>query len=180
MIADVISLRRARGARSSRLLAAVVAAVIAMAGALSGAVVAASGAHAEDILKRVTVKGSFADVRTDLQDAIINQGLKIDYNGKIGDMLKRTGSDVGSSKEIYDDAEYFTFCSSRLSRAMMEADPINVGMCPYMMFVFTRAGQPGEVTIGYRAAAMRGDDASQKALQEINTLLDTIMKDASK
>lgn len=136
-------------------------------------------AHAEDVLKRTTVKGDFAGVRADLQDAIVNQGLKIDYNGKIGDMLKRTGADVGSSKEIYSDAEYFTFCSAKLSRSMMEADAANVGMCPYMMFVYATPDKPGEVTIGYRAAAMRGNDASQKALGEINKLLDTIVKDAS-
>lgn len=132
-----------------------------------------------DPLKTVSVKGSYEDIRSDLQNAIVNQGLKIDYNGKIGDMLKRTGADVGSAKEIYADAEYFTFCSSKLSRTMMEADPLNVGMCPYMMFVYEKAGTPGEVTIGYRAAAMRGNDASRAALGEINALLDKILKDAS-
>lgn len=140
---------------------------------------AAAPAHADDILRTATVKGSFADARGFLQDSIVNQGLKIDYNGKIGDMLKRTGADVGSSKDIYADAEYFTFCSSKLSRSMMEADPLNVGMCPYMMFVYEPAGKPGEVTIGYRAAAMRGNDASKAALGEINALLDKILKDAS-
>jgi uncharacterized protein (DUF302 family) len=139
----------------------------------------ATMALAADPLKTVTVKGTFDDVRTDLQNAIVNQGLRIDYNGKIGDMLKRTGADVGSTKEIYTNAEYFTFCSSKLSRAMMEVDAINVGMCPYSMFAFEVAGQPGVVTIGYRAAAARGDDASQKALATINALLDTILKEAS-
>ena len=55
---------------------------------------AAAPASADDILRTATVKGSFADARGFLQDAIVNQGLKIDYNGKIGDMLKRTGADV--------------------------------------------------------------------------------------
>ncbi len=145
--------------------------------ALAG--LSATAALASDPLKTVTVKGSFDDVRTDLQDAIVKQGLKVDYNGRIGEMLKRTGADVGSTKDVYANAEYFTFCSSKLSRAMMEADAVNVGMCPYMMFAYEAAGKPGEVTIGYRSLAARGDDASQKALATINTLLDTILKDAS-
>lgn len=142
-------------------------------------VAVATPAAADDPLKTATVKGAFEDVRTDLQDAIINQGLKVDYNGKIGEMLKRTGADVGSTKEVYSNAEYFTFCSSKLSRAMMEADPINMGMCPYMMFVYESAGKPGEVTIGYRGLAARGDAGSQKALATINALLDAILKEAS-
>lgn len=157
-------------------------ATLRIAALLSTAVVAvmvAASPAAADPLKMVTVKGSFENVRTDLQDAIINQGLKVDYNGKIGDMLKRTGADVGSTKEIYTNAEYFTFCSSKLSRTMMEADPGNVGMCPYMMFAYEAAGKPGEVTIGYRMLAARGDEASQKALATINALLDTILKEAS-
>lgn len=147
--------------------------------ALATAPLAVTSANADDVLRTTTIKGSFADARGFLQDAIVNQGLVIDYNGKIGDMLKRTGADVGSAKEIYTGAEYFTFCSSKLSRIMMEADPLNVGMCPYMMFVFEAPGKPGEVTIGYRAAAMRGNDASKAALGQINALLDKILKDAS-
>lgn len=132
-----------------------------------------------DPLKTVSVKGAYEDIRADLQNAIVNQGLKIDYNGKIGEMLKRTGADVGSTKDVYANAEYFTFCSSKLSRAMMEVDANNVGMCPYMMFAYEKADKPGEVTIGYRSLAARGDEASQKALATINALLDTILKEAS-
>ncbi|MBL8565869.1 MAG: DUF302 domain-containing protein [Hyphomicrobiaceae bacterium] len=166
--------RSIRGASSVRAFVCLAASALAVTAGIG-----AGPAKADDILKRVTKKAEFADARTDLQNAIINQGLKIDYNGRIGEMLKRTGSDVGSSKEIYTDAEYFTFCSSKLSRAMMEADPINMGMCPYMMFVYAAPDKPGEVTIGYRAAAMRGNEASHKALTDINALLDTILKEAS-
>ena len=146
--------------------------------ALAG--LSATSALAADPLTTVNVKGNYDDVRTDLQEAIVKQGLRIDFNGKIGDMLKRTGADVGSTKEVYTNAEYFTFCSSKLSRAMMEVDAGNVGMCPYVMYLYEAAGKPGEVTIGYRTVPARGDDASQKALATINTLLGTILKDASK
>jgi len=140
---------------------------------------AASASHAEDAVHSATVERAFADVRTDLQNAIINQGLRIDYNGRVGEMLQRTGADVGSTVEIYKQAEYFTFCSSRLSRAMMEADPLNMGLCPYVMFVFESALKPGHVTVGYRMIPIRGNEQSQKALNEINTLLGTILAEAT-
>jgi len=114
-----------------------------------------------------------------LQNAIINQGLTIDYNGKLGDMLKRTAKDVGAKGDLYIDAEYFTFCSSRLSRKMMDADPVNMGLCPYMMFLYERVGNEGKVTVGYKEMPMRGDEGSQKALTEINTLLEAILQETA-
>lgn len=149
---------------------------------LSGLMLAAErpvAASDVDPLHTKTITRAYADVRVDLQNAIINQGLTIDYNGKLGDMLKRTAKDVGAKGDIYVDAEYFTFCSSRLSRKMMDADPKNMGLCPYMMFLFERVGEDGKVTVGYKEMPMRGDSGSQEALKEINTLLQAILDEAT-
>ncbi|KAB2851709.1 MAG: DUF302 domain-containing protein [Hyphomicrobiaceae bacterium] len=138
-------------------------------------------AFAEDGAVRVaTKKGKFADVRSDLEEAIVNQGLKIDFNGKVGDMLKRTGADVGSTKTIYSSAEYFTFCSAQLSRAAMEADPANISHCPYTIFVYERAEQPGVVYVGYRRPQGQGSDASRKATAAIDKLLEKILTSVAK
>jgi uncharacterized protein (DUF302 family) len=131
-----------------------------------------------DLLVVKTVKRPYADVRTDLSNAIVNQGLKVDLNGHIGDMLKRTAADIGATGEVYSYAEYFTFCSSKLSRTMMEMDPVNMGLCPYTMFIYERPGG-GEVTVGYKSMPMRGNDKSQASLQAINKLLETILKEAT-
>lgn len=139
----------------------------------------AQAADAIDPLKTRTVERSYADMRIDLQNAIINQGLAIDYNGRLGDMLKRTAKDVGASGDLYLNAEYFTFCSSLLSRRMMDADPANVGLCPYMFFLYERVGGEGKVTVGYKEMPMRGDAGSQAALTEINTLLKKILDEAT-
>lgn len=147
--------------------------------ALAGVMPAPTHAAEKDLLTTRVVKRAYADVRIDIQNAIINQGLKIDFNGRLGDMLKRTASDVGAKGDLYVDAEYFTFCSSKLSRAMMDADPVNLGLCPYTMFVYQRAGTKDEVTIGYKGMPMRGDEASRKTLTDINALLDKILDDAS-
>lgn len=138
-----------------------------------------SAADADDVMATRSVERSFADARVDLQNAIVNQGLAIDFNGKIGDMLKRTAKDVGAKGEVYADAEYFTFCSSVLSRRMMDADPLNMGLCPYVMFVYESVGSKGKVTVGYKRMPMRGATDSQSSLKEINILLEKILLEAT-
>ncbi len=125
-------------------------------------------------------KASFDDVRFELNNAIVGRGLAIDFNGQVSKMLERTGADVGSTKPIYKKAEYFTFCSAKLSRQAMEADGANISVCPYVVFIYEKAAAPGTVHVGYRKAPLAGSAASKKALGEINKLLDGIAKDAVK
>ncbi len=135
--------------------------------------------QADDDIKVITAKASFADVKQDLEDAIVNRGLVIDYNAKIGDMLDRTGKDVGSTKKIYNGAETVQFCSAVLSRKTMEADPANIAFCPYVIFYYERADQPGTVHIGFRELDDDGSDASEKAKEAVNKLLEEIIKEAA-
>jgi hypothetical protein len=134
----------------------------------------------EGALKLYSKKSSYDDVRFDLQNAIIGRGLTVDFNGQLSKMLERTGADVGSTKPIYKQAEYFTFCSAKLSRAMMEADPSNVGFCPYVVFIYETATAPGTIHVGYRRLQPHGSAASRAALAEIERLLDGIVKEAAK
>ena len=131
-------------------------------------------------LKTYGKKGSYEDVKFELNDAIIRRGLAIDYTGHINKMLERTGADVGSTKKIYANAEFFMFCSAKLSRDMIEADPANLGYCPYVIFLYEVADKPGEIVVGYRRPLAKGDTASQKALAAIDALLDGIVKEAAK
>lgn len=125
-----------------------------------------------------TRKGAtYEDVRLDLENAIIAEGLKLDYIGNIATMLQRTGPDVGSNQPVYQHAEFFTFCSAKLSRAMMEADPANMAQCPYIVFAYQRAATSKEVVVGYRKVAVGGRGA--KPLEEINALLDRIARAAA-
>ncbi|HZT48206.1 MAG TPA: DUF302 domain-containing protein, partial [Hyphomicrobiaceae bacterium] len=78
-------------------------------------------------------------------------------------------------------AEFVTFCSAKLSRAMMEADPANIAYCPYVIFIYEAADRPGETVVGYRRPRPAGsDEASRKALADIDALLDGIVSDAVK
>lgn len=106
-------------------------------------------------------EAGYDDVKFDLQNAIISRGLTVDFNGKVSTMLERTGADVGSTRPIYKQAEYFTFCSAKLSRATMEAAPVNVGFCPYVVFIYETVTAPGTIYVGYRRPLLQGSVESK-------------------
>lgn len=138
------------------------------------------GVSADDNHRRLySTEGDFGDIRLFVKDAIINQGLVIDYNGHVGEMLKRTRADVGSSKELYKEAEYFLFCSAVISRKIMEADPANLSFCPYIIFFYELMTEPGKVYVGYRRPAIVGSEASRKSLAAVDDLLHRIVREAT-
>ena len=129
----------------------------------------ASAAHAEEMITYSTDQ-SFGDVTFGVENAILNQGLVLENVSHVGDMLDRTGADVGSDVKVFEAADVFSFCSASLSRKVMEADPMNVGFCPYDIFVM-QLPDSEEVTIGYRAFP-------EGPMQEVQSLMDEIAKEA--
>jgi len=124
-------------------------------------------------------KAKFETVRDDLKSSIEGKGLVIDYHSKINSMLERTGKDVGSTKKLYVDAQAFVFCSAALSRKTMEADPANIGMCPYTMTVYATAQEPDKVYVTYRRPwRPDGSPASKAALREVEALMDGVAREA--
>jgi len=109
-------------------------------------VVLAGQALASEVIT-TPFSGSFDDATFAVESAIVGQGLVIDHVSHVGEMLDRTGADVGSSKKIFEAADIFLFCSAKISRQVMEADPMNIGYCPYGIFV---AEDESGVQIGYR------------------------------
>lgn len=146
--------------------------------ALAFALPFSAGAVSAGELKTFSKKGAFEGIAFDVENAIIEKGLVIDAKGDVGGMLKRTGADVGSDKELYVGAKYFAFCSAVLSRKMMEADPENLGLCPYIVFVYELKSNPGNVIAGYRSVGERGNDASEDALDAVDKMLEGIVKSA--
>ncbi|MGR3814864.1 MAG: DUF302 domain-containing protein [Cognatishimia activa] len=117
----------------------------------------------------VAYDGSFEDASFAVESAIVDRGLVIDYVSHVGDMLNRTGVDVGSDAAIFDAADIFLFCSAVLSREVMEADPSNIQFCPYGIFV-TEIN--GDVSIGHRTYP-------EGPMQKVQALLQDIVTDAS-
>ncbi|UXU76563.1 DUF302 domain-containing protein (plasmid) [Paracoccus sp. SMMA_5_TC] len=97
-----------------------------------------------------TVDGSFDDVVFAVEQAITNEGLVIDLKSHVGDMLARTKEDVGGAKDLFTHADIFSFCSAKVSRQVMEADPANIQHCPYTIFVYEKADEPGKIVVGHR------------------------------
>ncbi len=123
---------------------------------------------AQDQAVTYPFEGSFADATFAVENAIVGRGLVIDYVSHVGDMLARTGADVGSDVKLFEAADVFLFCSAQISREVMEADAMNIAHCPYGIFV---ADQEGAVTIGYRTYP-------EGEMQTVQTLLEDIVKEA--
>ena len=140
---------------------------------LAGLFLAHSAHAAGDDVTTLKSDAAFADVAAGIENAIVNRGFKVDYHGFIGDMLKRTASDVDAGKALYKDAEFFTFCSAVVSRKVMEADIGDIAYCPYVVFAYETAENPGEVTVGFRNLPDGGERGPVNALQS------DIIKDAA-
>ncbi|MCA1979463.1 MAG: DUF302 domain-containing protein [Thiobacillus sp.] len=122
-------------------------------------------------------KGNYADVRDLVQASIEGKGLKINHTNQIAGMLERTGKDIGATKQVYENGEQFEFCSAKISREMMEADPHAIVMCPYIISVYTIPGDK-TVYIAYRKPGPAKAPALKKALGDVEKLLTDIIKDA--
>lgn len=134
----------------------------------SAAFIAAAGTAAAQGVTTYDFDGSFEDAAFGVESAIVGRGLVIDFTSHVGEMLARTGADVGSDVDLFTAADVFLFCSAVLSRKVMEADPMNIGHCPYGIFV---AEREGAVMVGYR-------NMPEGPMQEVQALLDEIARDA--
>ncbi|GAA6200868.1 hypothetical protein NBRC116599_20930 [Aquicoccus sp. SU-CL01552] len=132
--------------------------------------VAAQGAAAQEMVRYDTDQ-SFDDVAFGIENAILDAGLVVDHVSHVGAMLERTREDVGSDKVLFSKADVYSFCSAKVSRSVMEADPMNIVFCPYDIFVAELADKPGEVIVGYR-------QFPEGAMQEVQAMLEEIVKTA--
>ena len=146
---------------------------------LLGSLVSVSQAQSErdEYMRLFSIEGNYEDVREDLELAITDRGMIINNVSHIGKMLARTGKAVGASKQIFVEAEALEFCSSVISRKMMEADPHNIVFCPYIISLYTLPGEKNRVYVAYRRPLPVGSPASKQALQRVEKLLQSIVDD---
>ena len=134
----------------------------------------AAAASAQEVTVR-SVRGEFDDVKERVVLAIGNRGLVLNYTAYIGNMLERTGKDIGRERRVYDKAESLEFCSAGVSRATMEADPRNIAYCPYAIAIYTLPGDAQKVYVAYRKPPQY-----TPPLREVGRLLDAIVREALK
>ena len=138
---------------------------------LAVAVAVAGAAHAEwsDDGQRVvvTTEAAFADVRFDLENAIIGRGLVVSDVAKVGEMLERTAADLGYAPSPYAAAEVVEFCSAPLTRAMVDADRADLVHCPYRIAVYALVDEPGTVYLAYPKPTAGGATPPREAVEAL-------------
>ena len=139
-----------------------------------------AGTTRDAYMRMYVVNSSYEFVRDDLELAITGRGIKINNISHIGDMLARTGKDVGASKQIFEHAEAFEFCSATVSRATMEADPHNIVFCPYIIAVYSLPGEKNRTYISFRRPTLVGSAASKDALQKVEDLMSSIVAEVAR
>jgi uncharacterized protein (DUF302 family) len=139
--------------------------------ALAAAIAMTASSAMADGMVSYTTDESFDDVVFGLENAILDQGLVVDGTSHVGEMLERTRADVGSDVTVFTKADVYSFCSAKISRKVMEADPMNIRFCPYDIFVAQMPDNPDETIIGYR-------EFPEGPMQEVQALLDTIVRSA--
>lgn len=122
----------------------------------------------------------FEEVFQDLQDAVINHGLVIDYVGHINEMLART-ADVAADDDATDNtpylnAKFLQFCSATLTHEAVRADPHNLATCPYVVFAFETNDRPGRITVGYRNPELGVPGPTRFVMEKVTRLLEEVVE----
>lgn len=150
---------------------------------LTALLLGSAGINAEsprdEYMKFYTVEGKFEDVRMDIEMAITGRGMVINNVSHIGNMLARTGKDLGADKQIFQKAEALEFCSATVSRRMMETDPHNIIFCPYIIAIYTLPGDTNKVYVAFRRPLLVGSAESRESLLAVEQLLEDIIADVT-
>jgi uncharacterized protein (DUF302 family) len=141
-------------------------------------VVAVRPVYATEMMEVYSQKIEFADVRDNLAMAITGRGLVISSISHVGEMLERTGKDLGASTRLYKEAEIYEFCSAVLSRKMMEADRRNIAFCPFAVSIYVLPDEPEKVYAAFRRPAIMATPDSTESLNEAEEMLRGIAREA--
>jgi uncharacterized protein (DUF302 family) len=138
----------------------------------------ASAAQGQSVVE-AQAKGSFEEIKQLLVIAIEGQGLVVDHVATVGEMLERTGQDLGVTTRIYERAEVLQFCSASYSRRMMEADARLLAFCPFGVGIYTLPGEVNTVHLVYRSMQAEGvGPEARETLAKIDAVLAEILQDA--
>ena len=139
--------------------------------------IAPLNASAMEMMEVYSSEIPFEDAQANVEMAIAERGLVISAVSHVGEMLERTGRDLGATVKLYEQAEIYEFCSAVLSRKMMEADRRNVAFCPFAVSLYVVPEEPGKVYVAFRRPAVLAAPASAPALQEAEEMLRGIARE---
>jgi uncharacterized protein (DUF302 family) len=142
-----------------------------------GSIAAASAAQAEDYAVYESESG-FEDVMDALKLAIQERGMSINNVMHIGEMLERTGKDLGMDEQIYTRADSVEFCSAVLSRKMTAENPTRIVNCPFIVAVYTLPNQPDTTYLVHRLIPA-SETESSAVMREVADMLEAVAEGAA-
>lgn len=119
----------------------------------------------------------FDTVRENIELAVTDRGMLVSGTLHVSDMLNRTGADLGFPDNVYLKAESVEFCSAVMSHRMVQADPLNLVICPFTVAVYIKSDEPEQVYVAFRRHYLAGE--SQEVADAVFNLLDEIAREAS-
>jgi len=120
---------------------------------------------------------SFEDVMDGLKLAIQERGMYINNIMHLGEMLERTGNDLGMDEQIYTHADSIEFCSAVLSRKMTAEDPTRIVNCPFIVAVYTLPNQPDSTYVVHRVIPA-SETESSAVMREVADMLKAVAEGA--
>jgi uncharacterized protein (DUF302 family) len=120
---------------------------------------------------------SFEDVMDALKLAIQERGMYINNIMHLGEMLERTGKDLGMNEIIYTNADSVEFCSAVLSRKMAAEDPARIINCPFIIAVYTLPDQPDTTFVVHRTIPAAETEQSA-IMREVADMLESVAEGA--
>lgn len=122
-------------------------------------------------------ESAFDDVMDGLKLAIQERGLYINNIMHMGEMLERTGKDLGHDEPIYQRAESIEFCSAVLSREMTAEAPERIVNCPFIISVYSLPGTEGATYVVHREFP-EDQVAASAAMAKVATMLKEVAQAA--
>lgn len=136
----------------------------------------ASAAEAADYAVYESDAG-FDDVLDALKLSIEERGLYINNVMHLGEMLERTGKDLGMEERVYARAESVEFCSALLSRRMTAEDPARIVNCPFIVAVYTLPDDPDTTYVVHRVIPAAETERSP-VMREVADMLKAVAEGA--
>jgi uncharacterized protein (DUF302 family) len=147
-------------------------------GMLAGAALFAAGPASAEHYAVYESDSRFEDVLDGLKLAIEERGMYINNVMHMGEMLERTGKDLGMEEQIYVRAESVEFCSAVLSRKMTAEDPSRIINCPFIIAVYTLPDDADTTYVAHRV--IRSDETEASAImREIADMLQGVAESAT-
>ena len=130
------------------------------------------------VYTKIVEDGKYSDTLEAVKEIIKSKGINIAHTLPPSDMLGRTGPAFGITQPILQDGEIIEFCSAKVSHQLIQANPENIVLCPFVISVYVLSEDPANVRMTYRMPYVI-DEASQTAIEAMNDLVIGIIEEAA-